>query len=118
MIKKYLNKKYNFEIISCKTIRNKNKLPLSSRNVYLSKINLKKSKKISKLIFNFCKKILKKFNKISLLNKYRTKIKYLCDNLEYFEIRNSKNLSKNVSKKNFRIFIAYRQNNIRLIDNI
>ena len=118
LIKKYLNKKYSCEIISCKTIRNKNKLPLSSRNVYLSKINLKKSEKISQLIFNFRKNILKKFNKISLLNKYRTKIKYLCDNLEYFEIRNSKNLSKNVSKKNFRIFIAYRQNNIRLIDNI
>tara|TARA_B100002051_G_scaffold246038_1_gene253845 strand:- start:1622 stop:2431 length:810 start_codon:yes stop_codon:yes gene_type:complete len=118
LIKKYLHKKYSCKIISCKTIRNKNRLPLSSRNINLSKINLKNSEKISQLIFNFRNVIFKEFRKISLINKYRTKIKFLCDNLEYFEIRNPKNLSKKISKKNFRIFIAYRQNNIRLIDNI
>ena len=42
----------------------------------------------------------------------------LCDKVEYFEIRNSINLSKRFSKKNFRIFIAYKQKGIRLIDNI
>ena len=42
LIKKYLSKKIYNKIISCKTIRNKNKLPLSSRNILLSKKSLKK----------------------------------------------------------------------------
>ena len=45
LIKKYLQNKYSTKIISCKTIRNKNKLPLSSRNNLLSKKYLKKSEK-------------------------------------------------------------------------
>ena len=49
---------------------------------------------------------------------YKGKIQKLCDKIEYFEIRNSNNLSKKVSKRNFRIFLAYTQNKIRLIDNI
>ena len=46
--KKYLYKKNSFKVIACKTVRNKNKLPLSSRNILLSKKNIKKSEKISK----------------------------------------------------------------------
>ena len=46
-----------------------------------------------------------------------SKIKLLCDKVEYFEIRNSKNLSKKFTKINFKIFIAYKQGNVRLIDN-
>ena len=37
--------------------------------------------------------------------------------LEYLEIRNKLNLSKKINKKNFKIFIAYYINGIRLIDN-
>ena len=55
LIKKYLQNKYSTKIISCKTIRNKNKLPLSSRNNLLSKKYLKKSEKISNLLFRFKK---------------------------------------------------------------
>ena len=47
----------------------------------------------------------------------KNKINKLCDKIEYFEVRNANNLSKKISKKNFKIFIAYKQNNIRLIDN-
>ena len=53
LIKKYLEKKFNTKIVVCKTIRNKNALPLSSRNLLLSNTNLRKSEKISKLIFFF-----------------------------------------------------------------
>ena len=53
-----------------------------------------------------------------MLSYYKGKILKLCDEIEYFEIRNSNNLSKKISKKNFRIFLAYKQNKIRLIDNI
>ena len=37
--------------------------------------------------------------------------------IEYFEIRNKKNLSKNYNQKNFKIFIAYYNKKVRLIDN-
>ena len=37
LIKKYVLKKFSTKLISCKTVRNKNKLPLSSRNILLSK---------------------------------------------------------------------------------
>ena len=37
--------------------------------------------------------------------------------IEYLEIRNKNNLSKIFNKNNFKIFIAYYNNKIRLIDN-
>ena len=40
LVKKYLKKKYNTNVIGCKTIREKNKVALSSRNHLLSKENL------------------------------------------------------------------------------
>ena len=118
LIKKYLQRKFNTKIIICKTVRNKNHLPLSSRNRLLSKSDLIKSEKISKLILNFKKNIIQNFSNIEMLGIYKAKIDKLCDKIEYFEIRNSNNLTKKISKKNFRIFLAYTQNKIRLIDNI
>ncbi len=118
LIKKYLINKFNTKIVTCKTIRNHNKLPLSSRNIILSNKMLKNSEQISKLLFHFKNKISQNYNNIKLLNFYRNKIKVLCDKIEYFEIRNSKNLTKKISKNNFKIFIAYRQNKVRLIDNV
>ena len=118
LIKKYLQRKFNTKIIICKTVRNKNHLPLSSRNRLLSKSDLIKSEKISKLILNLKKNIIKNFSNIEMLGIYKAKIHKLCDKIEYFEIRNSNNLTKKISKKNFRIFLAYTQNKIRLIDNI
>jgi len=118
LIKKYLQKHTKTKIISCNTIRNKNKLALSSRNILLSKANLKKSEKISKLLFDLKNKISQNLRNIKLLDLYKNKINDLCDKIEYFEIRNLNNLSKNFSKENFKIFIAYKQNKVRLIDNI
>ena len=118
LIKKYLKKIHKTKIITCKTIRNKNKLALSSRNLLLSQKLISKCEQISKNLFHYKNKILKDFKNIVLLNEYKLKIMMLCDKVEYFEIRNSINLSKRFSKKNFRIFIAYKQKGIRLIDNI
>ena len=118
LIKKYLSNKFKTKIITCKTIRNKERLPLSSRNILLSKKNLKKSEKISKLLLHFHNKIKKNFKNKILINFYKSKIKNLCDKIEYFEIRSPINLSRKISKKNFKIFIAYYQENIRLIDNV
>ena len=117
LIKKYL-KKFKNKIIICNTVRNKNFLPLSSRNKLLSKISLLKAEKISQLILNFKKKILTNFSNINLLNHYKTIIREHCDNIEYLEVRNKNNLSLSVKKNNFKIFIAYNINKIRLIDNV
>ena len=40
LVKRYIEKKYKSTIISCKTIRDENKLPLSSRNLLLKKKEL------------------------------------------------------------------------------
>ena len=118
LIKKYLKKSINSKIVSCKCIRNKNKLPLSSRNNLLSKNSYKRSEKISKLLINLKKLISKDFKNINLINFYKYKIKNLCDKIDYLEVRNPNNLSSQISVKNFKIFIAYKQKNVRLIDNI
>ena len=118
LIKKYLLYKFKTKIVPCKTIRNKNKLPLSSRNILLPKNSLKNSEKVSKLLHNFSNKISKNFSYIKQLDTYKSKIEKLCDKIEYFEIRNFTNLSKKITKKNFKIFVAYKINKVRLIDNI
>ena len=118
LIKKYLQNKSKSKIVSFKTIRNSNKLPLSSRNILLSNKFINKSEKISKLLFSFKKKLSSNFENIKLLKSYKSQIRKFCDKIEYLEIRNNKNLSKNISGKNFRIFIAYWQSGTRLIDNI
>ena len=118
LIKKLIKKKFNTRVFSCKTIRDKNKVALSSRNILLNKNDLKKSSYISNLLFNLRNKLK---NNISF--KYEIKniikqINYLKNiKIEYLEIRNKKNLSKNYKKNNFKIFLAYYNKNIRLIDN-
>ena len=79
---------------------------------------IKNSELISQLLFHFKNKISQNLNNIKLLNFYRNKIKVLCNKIEYLEIRSSKDLSKKISKNNFKIFIAYRQSKVRLIDNV
>ena len=37
--------------------------------------------------------------------------------IEYLEIRNKFNFSKKINKHNFKIFVAYYNRNVRLIDN-
>ena len=117
IIKKYLGKKFKIKIISCKTIRYKNSLAYSSRNKFLSKRNLQKAIKISKILMNFYNCIKINFSKIDDLRYIKKKISQLSSNVEYLEVRNKKNLSKHINKRNFKIFVSYYINNIRLIDN-
>ena len=118
LINKYFKKKFKTKIILCKTIRDKNKIALSSRNQLLNKNEIKIASLIAnKLIVykNKIKKNIKNSNHLNqvqnfLNNKFKIKIDYL-------EIRDKKKLSKNFNKNNFKIFIAYHINKIRLIDN-
>ena len=73
------------------------------------------SKSNSSAIFGFL--INNDFSKVNQIRDIKFKILKLCSRIEYLEIRNKNNLSKNINKKNFKIFIAYYLNNVRLIDN-
>ncbi len=118
LVKRFIEKNFNSKIISCKTIRDKNKLALSSRNLLLKKDNLIKAGKIAQNLISFKKKFSKKkISKKEILKKKKELIKKFNLNIEYLEIRNKKNLQPNYKIKNSKIFIAYYLNKIRLIDN-
>ena len=118
LIKKYFKKKFKTKIILCKTIRDKNKIALSSRNQLLKKNEIKIASSIAKKLIILKNKIKKNPKnsknliqfKNFLTNRFKIKIDYL-------EIRDKKKLSKNFKKNNFKIFIAYHINKIRLIVN-
>ena len=118
LVKRYVEKNFKSKIVYCKTIRDRNKLALSSRNILLNKDNLNKAGKIAKNLIFFKKKILKKKNlkHLILLKKNELKKKYHIK-IEYLELRNSKNLRLTNTMKNAKIFIAYYINRVRLIDN-
>ena len=116
LIKNYIGKK--IKVISCKTIRDNQKLALSSRNNRLDYEGLKIARSISKNIYNL-KKILKKEKDtqkiLSTKKKNLDSLKNI--KIEYLELRNKFTLKKTNKLKNSKIFIAYYINDIRLIDN-
>ena len=118
LVKRFIEKNFNSKIVSCKTIRDKNKLALSSRNLLLKKDNLIKAGKIAQNLISFKKQFSKKIiTKKEILKKKKELIKKFNLNIEYLEIRNKKNLQPTYKTKNSKIFIAYYLNKIRLIDN-
>ena len=118
LVKRFIENNFRSKIISCKTIRDKNKLALSSRNLLLNKNHLIHAGKISKDLISF-KKILSKriiTKKLILTKKVELEKKYNID-IEYLEIRDKKSLNNSKKIENSKIFIAYYLNKIRLIDN-
>ena len=118
LVKNFIEKRFNTKITGCKTIRNKNKLALSSRNFLFTKKELNKVEKIS----NKFLKLKVKIKNTREINKFLQKSKKEIENLfnikiEYLENRSVKNLSKSNKYKNSRIFLAYYFKDIRLIDN-
>ena len=119
LVKKYLKKKYNTDVIGCKTIRNKERLALSSRNNLLSKKNLILASKITKKLIILKKNIRSKKNK----NKYLLIIKkdlqnYFKIKIDYLELRNINNLKLSNNVNRSRLFVSYYLNEVRLIDNL
>ena len=116
-----LQKKIKTKIISCKTIRNKNGLALSSRNLLLTN----EETNLAPLIYKTLKKVKFFKNKMSQ-NEILVYVKKIFNDqnefkLEYFKILNEKTLTPvdNLKKeKNLRAFIAVRLGKTRLIDNI
>ena len=118
LVKRYVEKNFKSKIISCKTIRNKNKLALSSRNILLNKNNISKAGKVARNLIIFKKKISKKKNLKDLIFMKKNELKKKYDiKIDYLELRNTKNLRSTNRIKNAKIFIAYYINKVRLIDN-
>jgi len=120
LVKHFLQSKYKTKIISCKTIRDKNLVALSSRNNRLNLKSLNTASLISKKLHELKIKIYKNRNRCDNLIKITKKnfIKKLKIKIEYLEVRNTSNLNRNIIQKKFKIFIAYYINKVRLIDNI
>jgi len=118
LVKNFIEKRFDTKIIGCKTIRNKNNLALSSRNLLFTKKELNQVEKIS----NKFLKLKIKIKKLREINKFLQKSKKEIENffdikIEYLENRSIKNLSKSNKYKDSRIFLAYHFKDIRLIDN-
>ncbi len=118
LVRNLIEKKFNTKVIGCKTIRNKNKLALSSRNFLLDKQQLKNVEKISKTFLNLKNKIKNTSNINLFLQKSKKDLEKLFNiKIEYLENRNTNNLSISNKYKGSKIFLSYYYKNIRLIDN-
>ena len=119
LVKKLLERNHKVRIISCKTIRDKNNVALSSRNFLLDKSNLNIAANIYKKLLNIKKSIKNKKNISSFLNLQKAELRNNFKiKIDYLELRNKNNLNISKTKKNSRLFVAYYLRKVRLIDNI
>ena len=120
LIKLHINKKkIRTKIIACTTIREKNGIALSSRNILLNKQQIEIAVRIYKYLKNIKKKIVPanlKKKKLDILNKIFLLGAKKIDYLEYINIKTLKSPKK--INEIYNIFIAYYVGNVRLIDNL
>ena len=120
LIKKHIEKrKIKSKIIECKTIRENNGIACSSRNLNLSKSQIK----IASNIFHYLKSLKKKMKKnysLFKINEIKKKlIKLGANKIDYLENYNTKSFKKiKRPNKEYNLFFAYYIKKIRLIDNI
>ena len=119
LIKKFIEKKYKTKVYPCMTIRNSNKVALSSRNNLLNQASLNTAGLITNQLFNLKRSIINnKYKSNNLIESVKKKLTKKFDiKIEYLECRNLINLSANLYNKPFKLFVAYYLNDVRLIDN-
>ena len=118
LVKNFIESNYKTKVIGCKTIRNKNKLALSSRNFLISKKDLKKVENISKKFLNLKNEVKKHKYINKFLGQSKRKFEKLLNiKIEYLENRNVKNLKISNKYLKSKIFLSYHFKGIRLIDN-
>ena len=117
LINNFIKKKFKTKVITCRTVRNRNYLAYSSRNILLKPNQIELASNVAKILLKYKSSIKKDFknkNKISSIIKNFSKMNI---KIQYLEIKNKKNLSSNFNKNNFKIFVAFFINGVRLIDN-
>jgi len=126
LVRDFISKKYTTKVYPCETVRHPNGMALSSRNKLLNKVALKTSGQIANRLIKLKRTIYKKNKQTAISSKINKElvqktrvdlIKKFNIKIEYMECRNLINLTTNLQKKPFKLFIAYYLDNIRLIDN-
>jgi len=118
LVKNFIESRFNTKVIGCKTIRNRNKLALSSRNFLLKQNELNDVEKISKNFLNLKNKIKYTKNINQFLKKTKNDFeRFLSIKIEYLENRNIDDLSMSNKYSGSKIFLAYNYKGVRLIDN-
>ena len=121
LIKRHTQKNnIKVKIISCKTIREKNGLPCSTRNHNLTIFQKNIASKVCKLIKKIKKNIKKQKKYEFSAKKIKMEIMQLgIKKIDYVDLLNIHNMTKTISTKaSFNIFIAFYLGKIRLIDNL
>ena len=118
IVKDFVKKRYpKIKVLGCKTVREKNGIPYSSRNFLLTN----NERIIASNIFNTLKKNKNKIikDKKKLNNLKKDIMKYGISKIDYIKIIDVNKIIKPFKKiKKYKIFIAYYLGTTRLIDNI
>jgi len=118
IIQHFLKNKFDkIKIVVCKTVREKNGIAYSSRNILLSPNQKQIASNIYNLIINKKEQLIK--NLLSI-KKLKTEILNLgTTKIDYIKILDINKITKPYKKnKKYKIFIAYYLGKTRLIDNI
>ena len=120
LIKKHIKKrKIKSKIIECKTIRENNGIACSSRNLNLSKNQMKIASNIFHYLNNLKKKIKKNYSLFKINKIKKDLIKLGASKIDYLENYNTKSFKKiKKPNKKYNLFFAYYIKKVRLIDNI
>ena len=118
LIKDYIKKNYlKVKVVGCKTVREKNGIPYSSRNFLLSHKGKNIASDVYKHLLHSKKKIIKK--KILINDIKKNIIRFGVTKIDYIKILDiNKIISPYKINKKYKIFIAYYIGTTRLIDNI
>jgi len=118
LVKSFIENNFDVKIIGCNTVRNNNKVALSSRNSLLSKKDLSVASKLIKKLFVLKKDLKNKKNiKKFLFKKQKEFENSLKIKIQYLELRSLNNLESSSVLEKSKLFVAYYVKGIRLIDN-
>ena len=110
--------KFGTKIIPIKTVRNKNGLPLSSRNKYLEINEIEIANKINKICKYLIPKVKNKLNTTKILAHAKRELRMNgIDKIDYLTILTDTLEKRKSLKSKSRIFIAANVGSTRLIDN-
>jgi len=120
IVSKLIEEKFkNLTLVPVQTVRMDNGIPLSSRNQKLSKKQFDEYTLFQKALLDF----IKTFDKSSEISELKVNLKnFLTDQkiekYDYFEFRNSNDLSEEGKLSDAKLFYAIYKGQIRLIDNL